>query len=116
MTRRSQRSSSSSTLTPGDASSAINCLPGKGRLNTPKRFATRLRIDLTAEQHREEKPMNTRYQFRLNGMIITDLKVRPVVIAGATDKWELVACHKTLGELAIEVNDGLADPALTQFV
>jgi len=73
-------------------------------------------LNLTAEQHREEKPMNTRYQFRLNGIIITDLKVRPVVIAGATDKWELVACHKTLGELAIEVNDGLADPALTQFV
>ena len=60
--------------------------------------------------------MNTQFQFRLNGVIITHMKVRPVVIAGATDHWELVACHEALGEFAIDDNEGLADPALTQFV
>lgn len=45
-----------------------------------------------------------------------DLKVRPVLIDGIADHWELVACHKTLGEFAIEDNDGLADPALTPFI
>lgn len=58
--------------------------------------------------------MNTQFQFRLNGVIITHMKVRPVVIAGATDHWELVACHETLGEFAIDDNEGLADTALTQ--
>lgn len=60
--------------------------------------------------------MNTQFQFRLNGVIITHMKVRPVVIAGATDHWELVACHETLGEFAIDDNEGLADPALTPFI
>jgi hypothetical protein len=59
--------------------------------------------------------MNARFQFRVNGIIITHLKVRPVVIAGATDQ-ELVACHETLGEFAIDDNEGLGDPALTRFV
>jgi len=57
----------------------------------------------------------TNLQFRLNGIIITHMKVRPVMIDGATDHWELVACHETLGEFAIDDNDGL-DPALTRFV
>lgn len=60
--------------------------------------------------------MNTQFQFRLNGLIITLLKVRPVVIDGTTVRWELVACHDTLGEFAIDDNDALADPALTRFV
>jgi hypothetical protein len=60
--------------------------------------------------------MNTRYQFRLNGLIITEIQVRPVEIDGAVDHWELVACHETLGEFAIDDNQGLVDPALTQFV
>jgi hypothetical protein len=60
--------------------------------------------------------MNTRFQFRLNGVIITHVKVRPVVIDGIVDKWELVACHEKLGEFAIDDNDGLLDPALTRFV
>ena len=60
--------------------------------------------------------MNAQFQFRLNGIIITHLKVRPVLTFGSTDKWELVACHDTLGEFAIDDNDGLADPALTRFV
>jgi hypothetical protein len=59
--------------------------------------------------------MNTRYQFRLNGIIITQLKVRPAAIGGATDHWEVVACHGTLGEFAVDDNEGLADPALTRF-
>jgi hypothetical protein len=60
--------------------------------------------------------MNTQFQFRLNGLVITHLNVRPVVTFGATDRWELVACHETLGEFAIDDNEELADPALTRFV
>jgi len=59
--------------------------------------------------------MNIRYQFRLNGIIISHLKVRPVEINGTTDHWELVACNEALGEFAIDDNENLADPALTQF-
>ncbi len=59
--------------------------------------------------------MNTRYQFRLNGIIITELKVRPVMFDSSVDHWELVACHE-LGEFAIDDNKGLVDPALTRFV
>jgi hypothetical protein len=61
-------------------------------------------------------PMNTQFQFRLNGLIITHLKVRPVVTFGTADKWELVACHETLGEFAIDDNEELADPALSHFI
>ena len=54
--------------------------------------------------------MVTNFQFRLNGVIITHIKVRPVVIDGNTDHWELVACHDALGEFAIDDNEGLVDP------
>jgi hypothetical protein len=60
--------------------------------------------------------MNTRFQFRLNGIIITQIKVRPVMLDGTVGRWELVACHDTLGEFAIDDNEALADPALTRFV
>jgi len=64
----------------------------------------------------EEKTTVTHFQFRLNGLVITHMKVRPVVIDGTTDRWELVACHETLGEFAIDDNKGFTDPALTRFV
>ena len=60
--------------------------------------------------------MNTRYQIRLNGIIITEIKVRPVAIDGTTGHWELVACHGSLGEFAIDDNESLSDPALTPFI
>lgn len=60
--------------------------------------------------------MNTQFQFRLNGVIITQMKVRPVLIGGNTDHWKLVACHERLGEFSIDDNENLADPALTRFV
>lgn len=60
--------------------------------------------------------MNTRFQFRLNGIIITAIKVRAVASGGITDHWELVACHDTLGDFAIDDNEDLSDPALTRFV
>jgi hypothetical protein len=60
--------------------------------------------------------MVTKFQFRLNGIITPLLKVRPFVMDGTSDRWELVACHDTLGEFAIDDNDGLADPALTRFI
>jgi hypothetical protein len=63
-----------------------------------------------------EKTTITTFQFRLNGLIIPLLKVRPVVSAEAADRWELVACHNTLGEFAIDDNEGLTDPALPRFV
>jgi len=59
--------------------------------------------------------MNNCYQFRLNGIIVTEIKVRLVGDA-VTDCWELVACHKELGEFAVDDNQGLADPALTRFI
>ena len=64
----------------------------------------------------QEKTTITTFQFRLNGLIIPLLKVHPVVRDGIVDHWELVACHDTLGEFAIDDNEGLADPALTRFV
>lgn len=64
----------------------------------------------------EEKTTVTHFQFRLNGLVITHLKVHPVVIDGTTDRWELVVCHDTLGDFAIDDNEGFADPALTRFV
>ncbi len=61
--------------------------------------------------------MVTNFQFRLNGTIITHMKLRPVVINGTTDRWELVACHQTLGEFAIsDGEDDLLDPALPRFI
>jgi hypothetical protein len=59
--------------------------------------------------------MNTRFQFRLNSIIITHIKVRPVVVEGSTDGWELVACDERLGEFGIDDTEGLADPALSRF-
>lgn len=59
--------------------------------------------------------MNTRYQIRLNGIIITDIKVRPIE-SDRAGRRELVACHNKLGEFAIDDNDGLLDPALTRFI
>jgi hypothetical protein len=58
----------------------------------------------------------TNFQFRLNGIIITHLKVRPVMLDGIANHRELVACHDTLGEFAIDDNNGLADPALSRFI
>ena len=60
--------------------------------------------------------MKTQFQFRINGLIITHLKVRPVIMDASTGRWELVACDERLGEFAIDDNDGLADPALTPFI
>jgi hypothetical protein len=60
--------------------------------------------------------MNTQFQFRLNGLIITHLKVRPLGIDETSDRWELVASHDTLGEFGIDDNEGFDDPALTPFV
>lgn len=60
--------------------------------------------------------MNNCYQFRLNGIIVTEIKIRPVESEGAKDRWEIVACHRILGEFAIDDNENLSDPALTRFV
>ena len=64
----------------------------------------------------EEKTTVTNFQFRLNGIVVPHLKVRPVLIDGTTDHWELVACHENLGEFAIDDNADLTDPALSRFV
>lgn len=64
----------------------------------------------------QEKTTITKFQFRLNGLIIPLLRVRPVMRDGIVDHWELVACHDGLGEFAIDDNKQLVDPALTRFV
>ena len=60
--------------------------------------------------------MNTRFQFRLNEVIIPQIKVRPVMLDGIVGHWELVTCDDKLGEFAIDDNEELADPALTRFI
>lgn len=60
--------------------------------------------------------MVTNFQFRLNGVIITHMNVRPDIMDGSTARWELVACHDRLGEFTIDDNGGLPDPALSQFI
>jgi len=65
--------------------------------------------------HQENTTITT-FQFRLNGIIIPHLKVRPVMLDGVVNHWELVACHEALGEFAIDDNEGLADSALTPFI
>ena len=60
--------------------------------------------------------MVTNFQFRLNGLIVTHMKVRPVIMNGTTDHWELVACHETLGDFAIDDNDAIPDPCLSRFI
>ena len=64
----------------------------------------------------QEKTTITTFQFRLNGLIIPLLKVRPVMRDGIVDHWELVASHDRLGEFAIDDNEQLVDPTLTRFV
>ena len=64
----------------------------------------------------QEKTTLTTFQFRLNGVIITHLKLRPVMRDGIVDHWELVASHDRLGEFAIDDNEQLVDPTLTRFV
>jgi hypothetical protein len=64
----------------------------------------------------EQRTAATNLQFRLNGIVITHIKVRAVVIDGTTDRWELVACDEQPSEFAVDDNEGLADPALTRFI
>ena len=65
----------------------------------------------------QEKTTLTTFQFRLNGVIITHLKVRPVMRDGIVDHWELVACHDRLGEFCIEDgDDDLLAPELPRFI
>jgi len=52
------------------------------------------------------------FQFRLNEIVITHIKVRGVVIGASTDGWELAACDEKLGKFAIDDNEELDDPAL----
>ena len=54
-------------------------------------------------------PVVTNFQFRLNGIIISRLMVRPV---SSTEPRSLgiVACHETLGEFAIDDNEALPTP------
>jgi hypothetical protein len=65
----------------------------------------------------QEKTTITALQFRLNGLIIPLLKVRPVMRDGIVDHWELVACHDRLGEFAIDDgDDDLLAPELPRFI
>jgi hypothetical protein len=81
-----------------------------------RRAANKEKLPDHDAQGEDGKTVTNFYQFRLNGVIITHLKVRPVESETATDRWELVVCHDRLGDFAIDDNEGLADPALTHFV
>jgi len=60
--------------------------------------------------------MVTNFQFRLNGIIVPQIIVRPVMLDGVVDHWELVACDEMLGQFAVDDNEVLADPALSRFI
>ena len=63
-----------------------------------------------------ERTLISHLQFRLNGVIISRMIVRPTVLRPTTDNWELVACDESLGTFAIDDNEQLADAALPKFV
>ena len=60
--------------------------------------------------------MEPRFQFRLNGVIIPYLILRPADRQGRTYRRELVACDRRLGMFAIDDNEDLPDPALPRFI
>lgn len=51
--------------------------------------------------------MVTNFQFSLNGVIILRLHMRPVVINGSTDCWQLVACMKSSASSRLTIMKGL---------
>jgi hypothetical protein len=57
------------------------------------------------------------FQFRINGIIITHIGVRPVVVDGyPTEQREIVACDEKLGWFAVDDNDDLPDWSLSKFI
>jgi|SRR5579864_4104337 len=64
----------------------------------------------------QEKTMITHFQFRLNGVIIPRLIVRPIVRNGITIAWDLLACDEKVGTFAIDDNEQCTDPALPRFI
>ena len=60
--------------------------------------------------------MVTNFQFRLNGVVISRLMVRPVVIDGMPVRCELIAYDEKLGAFTIDDNEELSDPALSRFI
>ena len=65
----------------------------------------------------EEKTLETNFQFRLNGIVITHVGVRPVVVDGyPTEHREIVACDEKFGWFAIDDNQDLLDLSLSKFV
>jgi hypothetical protein len=92
---------------------AMKCSLGSVLTTTRKASAIHPLRTRTSEST-EEETMNKCYQFRLNGIIVTEIKVR-LAVDGVADRWELVASHKELGDFAIDDNQDLADPALALF-
>jgi len=63
-----------------------------------------------------EKAIVSHFQFRLNGVVIPHILVRPVVTEGGTTHWELLANDEKIGSFVIDDNEHLPDPALPRFV
>jgi hypothetical protein len=63
-----------------------------------------------------ERTVDSHFQFRLNGVIIPHIIVRPVVTNGEITEWELLACDEKIGSFVIDDNDDLPDPALPKFL
>ena len=64
----------------------------------------------------EEKTVVSQFQFRLNGVIIPHIMVRPIISNGGKASWELVANDEQIGMFGLDDNEQLADPALPRFV
>ena len=60
--------------------------------------------------------MVSQFQFRINGIIITHIGVRPAVVDVQGEQREIVACHEKLGWFAVDDNQDLPDPALSRFI
>ncbi len=62
-----------------------------------------------------DRTVDSHFQFRLNGVTIPHIIVRPVVNHGEVTHRELLACDENLGTFVVEDNEHLTDPALPKF-
>lgn len=63
-----------------------------------------------------EKTVDSHFQFRLNGVIIPHIIVRPVARNGEITHRELLPADEQIGMFALDDNEDLTDPALPRFI
>lgn len=64
----------------------------------------------------QENTTITTFQFRLNGLIIPLLKVRPMMCDGIVDRRELIAYHDRLASSQLTKTRSLPVPARAPFI